>query len=107
MQHYVGLDVSVKETSVCIVEPSFAGAENKLRRHDWERPMVGVCASRQHGCLLGARVRRQAPRLRRAAVRLWGLTAQRDRANRRPCRLHTCDAHHVVSQLCTIAIGEN
>jgi hypothetical protein len=36
---------------------SFAGAENKLRRHDWQRPMA--------------------------------------------------DAHHVVSQLCTIAIGEN
>jgi hypothetical protein len=30
--------------------------------------------------------RRQAPRLRRAATRLWGLTAQRGRATRRPCR---------------------
>jgi hypothetical protein len=32
--------------------------------------------------LLGTRIRSQAPRLRRAASRLWGLTAQRDRANR-------------------------
>jgi hypothetical protein len=24
------------------MEPSFAGAEKKLRRHDWERPMVGA-----------------------------------------------------------------
>jgi hypothetical protein len=42
---------------------------------------------------LGARIRPQAPRLRRAAPRLWGLTAQRDRANRavKPTRPH-CDA---------------
>jgi hypothetical protein len=37
---------------------------------------------RKHRCLLGERIRRRAPRLRRAAVRLWGLNAQRDRANK-------------------------
>jgi hypothetical protein len=52
-----------------------------------------LCASRQHGCLLGGRGRRQAPRLLRAAARLWSLTAQRDRANKsaraRQCTLET------------------
>ena len=36
--------------------------------------------------LLGTRIRPQAPRLRRAASRLWGLTAQRVRANQLPLR---------------------
>jgi len=36
--------------------------------------------SRQLGWLLGPRLRRQAPRLRRAAKRRWGLTAHRGRA---------------------------
>jgi hypothetical protein len=40
----------------------------------------------------------KAPRLRRAAVRLWGLTAQRDRADKsgRPS-MHTYDVHHDVA----------
>jgi hypothetical protein len=33
------------------MEPSFAGAEKKLRRHDWERPMADAHRGTMlHGC---------------------------------------------------------
>src|SRR6266536_2139917 len=55
-----------------------------IRCKNWysiSRTVSDNSASRQHGCLLGPRLRLQAPRLRRAARRRWGLTARRDRAN--------------------------
>jgi len=53
---------------------------------------------------LSVRVRPQAPRLRRAASRLWGLTAQRDRANsaavapKRLCDAVTDESSHFVGR---------
>ena len=79
----------------------FRWTREEGHRHLTEEGLM-LCASRQHGCLLGGRGRRQAPRLRRTAARLWGLTAQRDRANT-PCpSMHTYDAHVSHSELFTI-----
>jgi ribosomal protein L37E len=36
------------------MEPSFAGAEKKLRRHDWERPMVGAHRGSTDDCSVRA-----------------------------------------------------
>ena len=61
--------------------PSFAGPEKKLRPHDRECPMVVRIAGSTDDCSVGAFAVKPL-RLRRAAVRLWGLTAQPDRANK-------------------------
>src|SRR3954469_22743841 len=58
-----------------------------------------MCASRPHQCQLGTRIRRQDPRLPRAATRLWVLTAQRDRASKPTVpSMRTSDAQGDESQ---------
>jgi hypothetical protein len=39
MQHYVGLDVSVKATSVCIVDQAGIAKEQLIRRMSFEKPL--------------------------------------------------------------------
>jgi hypothetical protein len=38
MAHFVGLDVSVKETSVCVVDDEYPRPPDKRARHRWPIP---------------------------------------------------------------------
>jgi hypothetical protein len=52
-------------------------------------------------------VRAFAVKPRACGAPLCGFGAARPSKQATVPSMHTCDAHHAVSQLCTIAIGEN